>query len=507
MALPDNPLTRGEQYLNRIATGEGTIPDEPLTRMEQYLDYIAENGGGDGDPEAIASAVTDWLEENVDPVGSAVVVDSSLTVSGAAADAKVTGDKLSEFIDTSYLTFSDDVMENSNFIYNNGAISVTHATSPYNFCAFEVSSISFYWKRPNSAYQLYVGVYDSASNSFIGQNIAAVATKLYKLTGSAGSQFTDFSDLVSTGFEVTSTAVKFVATITGNHFSLTQGDTTILAFTLPSAYTVSGIGFMNYQIANLTEARKNISIKSKINALSDEVTALQNSVSNVDIINNGKRHKMIAGVIRNSGSGWEFIVNDQHAGDMNCTGIGTLNGDIKVTYYSATGGKVVSVVICPDETLTSLGYTIGTSVAASYFIASIYRRKPDAVSGTIGYSGGAFSVGNNANGVTGVNWDSTNSRLQITHSQITDGTSSVINAQSYRYGTAIPRVYSVSATSVTLEFVNPATGEKLTEPSNAMEIWFSRSSSTSFASEKIDADTLVSANGNFWFIGIMELPE
>lgn len=38
--------------------------------------------------------VTDWLDQNVDPVGSAVVVDSSLSISGAAADAKVTGDKI-----------------------------------------------------------------------------------------------------------------------------------------------------------------------------------------------------------------------------------------------------------------------------------------------------------------------------------------------------------------------------------------------------------------------------
>lgn len=38
--------------------------------------------------------VTNWLNTNVNPVGSAVVVDSSLTVSGAAADAKVTGDEI-----------------------------------------------------------------------------------------------------------------------------------------------------------------------------------------------------------------------------------------------------------------------------------------------------------------------------------------------------------------------------------------------------------------------------
>ena len=40
----------------------------------------------------VADAVTDWLDANVNPVGSAVVVDSSFSVTGAAADAKKTGD-------------------------------------------------------------------------------------------------------------------------------------------------------------------------------------------------------------------------------------------------------------------------------------------------------------------------------------------------------------------------------------------------------------------------------
>lgn len=48
-------------------------------------------------PEAIGNtvpeAVSDWLSKNVEPVGSAVVVDNSLTIAGAAADAKVTGDR------------------------------------------------------------------------------------------------------------------------------------------------------------------------------------------------------------------------------------------------------------------------------------------------------------------------------------------------------------------------------------------------------------------------------
>ena len=45
---------------------------------------------------AVPAAVTAWLDANVDPVGSAVVVDSSLTISGAAADAKATGDEITD---------------------------------------------------------------------------------------------------------------------------------------------------------------------------------------------------------------------------------------------------------------------------------------------------------------------------------------------------------------------------------------------------------------------------
>lgn len=48
MAIPNEPLTRAEQYLNRKATGGGTIPEFPLTRTEQYLNKIATSGGENG---------------------------------------------------------------------------------------------------------------------------------------------------------------------------------------------------------------------------------------------------------------------------------------------------------------------------------------------------------------------------------------------------------------------------------------------------------------------------
>jgi len=48
MSLPNNPITRKETYLAKIAGQSPTLPDEPITREEMYLDYIAKNGGGSG---------------------------------------------------------------------------------------------------------------------------------------------------------------------------------------------------------------------------------------------------------------------------------------------------------------------------------------------------------------------------------------------------------------------------------------------------------------------------
>ena len=44
----------------------------------------------------ISTDVTSWLNTNVNPVGSAVTVDESLSISGSAADAKKTGDEIAD---------------------------------------------------------------------------------------------------------------------------------------------------------------------------------------------------------------------------------------------------------------------------------------------------------------------------------------------------------------------------------------------------------------------------
>lgn len=88
------------------ATGEtgaaGVSPTVSVSEITGGHQVVVTDGTGDHsfdvmdgvpDPEDIAEAVTDWLDENV-PTGQTVVVDSSLSIAGAAADSKKTGDEV-----------------------------------------------------------------------------------------------------------------------------------------------------------------------------------------------------------------------------------------------------------------------------------------------------------------------------------------------------------------------------------------------------------------------------
>lgn len=65
MALPENPITRKETYLAKIAGQEVQIPDVPITREEAYLNQIAKEGMGTkviANPEDVAEDVLNKVE-------------------------------------------------------------------------------------------------------------------------------------------------------------------------------------------------------------------------------------------------------------------------------------------------------------------------------------------------------------------------------------------------------------------------------------------------------------
>lgn len=88
-------LSRVEQQL-RNALGEGIYNVTPRSRVEillAQLNELIEGLNTSVDPETIASIVTDWLAENIH---DGAVVDTSLSVAGAAAESEKVGDELSD---------------------------------------------------------------------------------------------------------------------------------------------------------------------------------------------------------------------------------------------------------------------------------------------------------------------------------------------------------------------------------------------------------------------------
>lgn len=79
MALPDNPITRKETYLAKIAGQEVQIPDVPITREEAYLNEIARNGGGGG--YVLPTATADRLGGV--KIGSGINVEEDGTISAS----------------------------------------------------------------------------------------------------------------------------------------------------------------------------------------------------------------------------------------------------------------------------------------------------------------------------------------------------------------------------------------------------------------------------------------
>lgn len=81
-----------KQYLDSV-DGTKNLSDVTAKKIEEMaasgaLGTVITNTG------TVQSTTTDWLHNNVTPVGSAVVVDKSLTIEGAAADSKATGNSI-----------------------------------------------------------------------------------------------------------------------------------------------------------------------------------------------------------------------------------------------------------------------------------------------------------------------------------------------------------------------------------------------------------------------------
>lgn len=203
----------------------------------------------------------------------------------------------------------------------------------------------------------------------------------------------------------------------------------------------------------------------------------------------GKTIKVVACVIRNSGSGWQFINDAGHA-PLNCASVSNDNSKITIT-YNFTAKKVVSFVACPDETMASDFMSMGASVGVDTALINLYQNK--SMGGYIYYDGANW-VFNSAEGVSGVSFS--NGVLTITHSAITGIKGSV----ECRTGALLANLGSLGTTTTEVYF-RDYTGALATSPTTDMKIYFERDSSNLVLSP----NNYINSNGNIWCLGVFEI--
>ena len=111
--------------------------------------------------EQISADTTDWLDDNVNPVGSAVIVDKTLTIDGAAADAKAVGDELTA------VKADLDTLADITPIPNNSDLNNYAETGLY---SIEVSTYTILNYPPVNVSGSYLEV-RKLTNGYIGQKL------------------------------------------------------------------------------------------------------------------------------------------------------------------------------------------------------------------------------------------------------------------------------------------------------------------------------------------------
>jgi hypothetical protein len=84
-----------------------------------------------------------------------------------------------------------------------------------------------------------------------------------------------------------------------------------------------------------------------------------------------RQHKILAGVIRNKGTGWSYIEDVGHAPiNMNAVSVNS-NGSIRVD-HTPDAIKVGTLVATPDETFSNDGLICGASVGMTYSLIDLH---------------------------------------------------------------------------------------------------------------------------------------
>ena len=78
---------------------------------------------------------------------------------------------------------------------------------------------------------------------------------------------------------------------------------------------------------------------------------------------NGDTYKIVAGILRNTGTGWGLLTNSEHD-SINVDSVSNDATQITIDYTTLGVSKVISFAVTPDETYAG-DYEVGASVGLS----------------------------------------------------------------------------------------------------------------------------------------------
>ena len=211
-----------------------------------------------------------------------------------------------------------------------------------------------------------------------------------------------------------------------------------------------------------------------------------------EIAETNKKIKLIAGAIRNTGTGWVLINDDNHT-PLNIESVVGGTSVIRIN-YAFEASKVISFIIASDETYAGV-YDVGASVGKEYADIDIYA-KSRSIGGYVYYDGEAWDYSYSK--FTGASM--TNGILTLNHENL--------NHLTNQFGVcAIGRNCQVIADSVGSNFITVkflgSDGSVKTTPDDSMKVYAHRI----ITSVPVNPTLVQSDSGNFWFIGVMEVDD
>ena len=211
----------------------------------------------------------------------------------------------------------------------------------------------------------------------------------------------------------------------------------------------------------------------------------------------GRKYKVVAGVMRNPDGNWAVLDDTIHR----YTNVDSVVTDtrIRVNYDSIGAVKVVSFVAVPDEVLVKAGYACSASVSLTQAMIDITRHAP--VSDYV-----QWSAANGWTSLNGVFRNLTFSGGTLTMESDPVGGANLMDLQITGRGgclaSASSQVGGATNTVTKIDF-RDYSGALITTPNTDMKAYVSRGSSGAVDPTSITTTRYVASN--IWFYGIFEV--